>query len=96
MAAIATVLAMKPSAMLLDEPSSSLDPANRRKLINILNRLDITKVIASHDLDMIMDTCSDVILINDGRIVAQGSAPEILKDKELLEANNLELPFRLQ
>lgn len=96
MAAIATILAMKPEAMLLDEPSSSLDPYNRRKLIGILNSLDVTKVIASHDLDLVLDTCEKVILINEGRVIADGDAGEILRDRELLEKNRLELPFRLQ
>ncbi len=96
MAAIATILAMKPEAMLLDEPSSSLDPYNRRKLIGILNSLDVTKVIASHDLDLVLDTCDKVILINGGRVVADGDAGVILRDRELLEKNRLELPFRLQ
>lgn len=96
MAAIATILAMEPKAMLMDEPSSSLDPKNRRGLINILNDIKITKLIASHDLDMILDTCEEVILINKGSVIARGKAKEILKDKALLEANDLELPFRLQ
>lgn len=96
MAAIATILTMKPEAMLLDEPSSSLDPYNRRRLIGILNGLDVTKVIASHDLDLVLDTCDKVILLSEGRIVADGDADIILRDKELLEANRLELPFRLQ
>ena len=96
MAAIATILAMKPEAMLLDEPSSSLDPYNRRKLIGILNSLDVTKVIASHDLDLVLDTCDKVILINGGRVIAEGDAGTILRDRKLLEDNRLELPFRLQ
>ncbi|MBR6361564.1 MAG: ABC transporter ATP-binding protein [Clostridia bacterium] len=95
LAAIATVLAMKPEIMLFDEPSSALDPKNRRALISILNLLPETKIIATHDLDLVLDTCEKVILLNGGRIAAQGKARDILKDKELLEKNNLELPLSL-
>ena len=96
MAAIATVLAMDPEAILMDEPTSALDPYNRRIVINMIRELPQTKIITSHDLDMIMDTCSRVILIADGRVAADGPAEVILRDKELLEANHLELPLRLQ
>ncbi|MCQ2553297.1 MAG: energy-coupling factor ABC transporter ATP-binding protein [Clostridia bacterium] len=93
MAAIATVLAMDPSAILMDEPTSALDPFNRRVVINCMNSLNMTKIITSHDLDMIYDTCSRVILLSGGKIVADGSADEILRDKDLLEANRMELPL---
>lgn len=95
MAAIATILAMKPKAMLMDEPSTALDPQNRRTLIRALNTLPITKIIASHDLDLILDTCDRVLLLSDGRIAADGSVNDILYDKELLENNHLELPLCL-
>lgn len=94
MAAIATVLAMDPDVILMDEPTSTLDPYNRRQIINTVKGLSNTKLIASHDLDMILDTCDRVILLSEGRIVADGKSTVILKDKELLEANKLELPFR--
>ena len=96
LAAIATVLAMEPEILLFDEPSSALDPKNRRMLINILNSLGETKLIASHDLDLVLDTCREVMLLNEGRLCAFGSAKEILTDKALLEANGLELPLRYQ
>ena len=95
MAAIATILAMKPKAMLMDEPSTALDPQNRRTLIRALNALPITKIIASHDLDLILDTCDRVLLLSDGKIAADGSINDILYDKELLENNHLELPLCL-
>ncbi|MBP3896602.1 MAG: energy-coupling factor ABC transporter ATP-binding protein [Mogibacterium sp.] len=95
MAAIATILAMEPEAVLMDEPTSALDPYNRRVVINTIRGLKQTKIITSHDLDMIMDTCDRVILISKGRIVADGSAEEILSNKELLEANRMELPLSL-
>ena len=96
MAAIATILAMEPEMILMDEPSTALDPVNRRTVINTINRLPQTKLIASHDLDMILDTCQRVILLSHGTIVADGDAETILRDKALLEANRMELPFCLQ
>ena len=95
MAAIATILAMEPEVILMDEPSSALDPCNRRLVINTIRALPQTKLITSHDLDMILDTCRRVILLDRGRIVADGPADEILRDKELLEAHRMELPFCL-
>ena len=95
MAAIATILAMEPEAVLMDEPTSALDPYNRRIVINTIRGMEQTKIITSHDLDMIMDTCDRVILSSKGRIVADGSAEEILSNKELLEANRMELPLSL-
>ena len=96
MAAIATILAMEPEMILMDEPSTALDPVNRRTVINTINRLPQTKLIASHDLDMILDTCQRIILLSHGTIVADGDAETILRDKALLEANRMELPFCLQ
>ena len=95
MAAIATVLAMEPEIIVMDEPSVSLDPYNRRSVINVINSLSQTKIIASHDLDMIMETCKRVILIADGYVIASGSTEEILSNKELLENNRLELPISI-
>ena len=95
MAAIATILAMEPDVILMDEPSSALDPYNRRIVINTIRGLKQTKLIASHDLDMILDTCERVILLDRGRIIADGPADEILRDRELLEAHRMELPFCL-
>ena len=96
MASIATILAMEPEVILMDEPSTALDPLNRRRVINIIKTLPQTKLIASHDLDMILDTCQRVILLSHGRIAADGDAVRILQDKALLEANRMELPFCLQ
>ena len=95
MAAIAAVLAMGPDALILDEPSASLDPYNRRAVIRTLQRMDRTMLIASHDLDMILETCSRVLVLSGGRLAADGPAEEILSDRALLEAHRLELPFCL-
>ena len=93
MAAIATILAMEPEAVLMDEPSSALDPCNRRLVINTVRELRQTKLITSHDLDMILDTCERVILLSGGAVAADGPADQILRDRALLEAHRMELPF---
>ena len=95
MAAIATILAMEPQVILMDEPSTALDPVNRRTVIRTINDLTMTKLIASHDLDMILDTCDRVILLSHGCLAADGPAEQILRDQKLLEANRMELPFCL-
>lgn len=92
---IATILSMNPDIILMDEPSVSLDPKNRRNLINILNEFDHLKIISSHDLDFIWDTTSRVILISDGQIVADGPTEEILRNEELLNKYGLEKPLSL-
>lgn len=94
MAAIATILAMEPEAILMDEPTAALDPYNRRLVINIIRGLSQTKLITSHDLDMILDACERVILLSNGAIVADGPAEAILRDRALLEAHRMELPLR--
>lgn len=86
---------MKPDIILMDEPTIALDPRNRRNLINVLKNLKGLKIIASHDLDMILDTCERTILMNNGRIIEDGRTEDILKDKVLLEKNELELPLSI-
>ncbi|MDD4371921.1 MAG: ABC transporter ATP-binding protein [Anaerostipes sp.] len=92
---IATILSMDPSIILLDEPSVALDPKNRRNLIHVLNELNGLKIIASHDLDFIYDTCERTILLGDGKIIKDGDTKEILTDQEMLESCGLELPLSL-
>jgi cobalt/nickel transport system ATP-binding protein len=93
--ALATVLAMQPKILLLDEPTSSLDPRRRRRLIEWLTAWSGTLLIASHDLDMVLDVCARTILINHGRVVADGPSRDILANESLLQANDLELPICL-
>ena len=95
LASIATVLSMKPDILIFDEPTVALDPKNRRRFIDVLNSLKSTKIVTSHDLDLIYDSCERTILISEGKIVKDGLTKEILSDKELLEKNNLELPLSL-
>jgi len=95
-AAIATILAMEPQIICMDEPTAGLDPKNRRQLIHILNELPMTRILTTHDLDLVLDTCQRVILLKDGRIVADGPARRLLLDEELMLQNNLELPLCAQ
>jgi cobalt/nickel transport system ATP-binding protein len=95
-AAIAGILAMQPEILLLDEPSMFLDPRGRRELIRFLAELAVTKIIASHDLDMILDTCQRGIVLDQGRVVADGPVRQLFSDRALMEAHGLEVPYRLR
>ena len=90
--AVATVLAMKPEILVLDEPSSNLDPASRRELADILRSLAITIVMVTHDLPYALELCERSVILSGGIIVADKKTREILGDKDLLSAHRLELP----
>ncbi len=90
--AVATVLAMKPEILVLDEPSSNLDPASRRELADILRSLDITMVMVTHDLPYAFELCERSLILNAGVIVADDSTRAILTNEALLRENRLELP----
>jgi cobalt/nickel transport system ATP-binding protein len=94
--AIATVLAMSPDILVMDEPSSSLDPKSRRILIELLKTFRHTKIIATHDLDLAMDVCERVIVIHKGRVTADGPTKDIFNDENLLRESSLEKPLRMQ
>ena len=91
--AAATVLSMDPSLLVLDEPSSNLDPAARREFADIVQALGLTTLMVTHDLLYALQLCPRSVIMNGGRIVADGPTAEILADAELLAANRLELPF---
>ena len=93
---LATVLSMNPVILALDEPSSNLDPGQRRNLINFLKSQNSTKLIATHDLELVLELCSRVVLVNSGKIVAEGETSEILGNKPLLEEHSLEIPASLR
>lgn len=95
-AAIASVLSMQPDVLIMDEPTAALDPKSRRRVMELLDSFEHTKIITSHDLDMVLDTCKRVIVIKDGQIAADGPAADILSNAELLDACGLELPLTLQ
>lgn len=90
MAALATVLAMKPSVMLLDEPTAFLDPKARRNLINVLNSLPHTMLIATHDLTFAKEVCREAVVIKDGNFFAKGNCDEILYNQELMDVGGIE------
>jgi cobalt/nickel transport system ATP-binding protein len=90
--AVATVLAMEPEILILDEPSSNLDPASRRELSEILLSLDVTILMVTHDLPYAYEICERSLILNKGQIVADSDTTAILRDSKLLGANRLELP----
>ena len=90
--AVATVLAMNPSMLVLDEPSSNLDPASRRELAEILTSLPVTMIMVTHDLPFAYELCERSVILAGGEIVADGKTEEILRDSELLKKYRLELP----
>lgn len=94
--ALATVLALHPDILLLDEPSAGLDPVTRRRLIRWLGSFEHTRIVASHDLDLVLDCCERTLVLAAGRIIADGPTWSLLTDAALLERAGLELPLRLQ
>ena len=94
--AIATVLALQPDVLVLDEPASRLDPRSRRRLMTLLAGIQQTKLIASHDLDLVLALCERVVVLDKGRVVADTPTHQILRDQEFLESHGLELPLTLQ
>jgi cobalt/nickel transport system ATP-binding protein len=93
---IASVLAVSPDILVLDEPNSDLDPRARRRLIELLKTFKHTKIIATHDLDMVLDLCPRTIVLAEGKVVADGRSLEIFSDEQLLKKSNLEKPLRMQ
>jgi cobalt/nickel transport system ATP-binding protein len=91
--AVATVLAMRPEILVLDEPSSNLDPASRRELADIVRSLDVTVLMVTHDLPYALELCPRAVILSDGTVVADGSTFELLADTELMVRHRLELPF---
>ena len=90
--AIATVLAMEPELLVLDEPTANLDPRARRELLNVLDQIDRTMLVVTHDLPFAAELCERAVILSNGRIVADGRCATILTDARLLADNDLELP----
>jgi len=91
---LATVLAMDPEILVLDEPTSNLDPAGKWSLLSLLKKLPVTKIVATHDLEMMRALCQRIIVLDQGRVVADGAAETVLADTDLLIAHGL-LPAEL-
>lgn len=96
LAAMASVISMEPDVLVMDEPTAALDPKARRRTINILKEFTHTKIIATHDLDMVLDVCDRIVILSEGRILVDGKALDILKNVEILEEAGLEMPLSLQ
>ncbi len=92
-AAVATVLAMDPEVLVLDEPTANLDPAARRELADVLRAQALTTLVVTHDLPYALELCPRSVILDEGRIVADGPTAELLADTDLLAAHRLELPF---
>ena len=90
---LATVLSMQPEILILDEPTSNLDPRARRHLMELLKNLSLTKIVAGHDLELILGICQRVILLDEGKIVANGDTRKVLSNKPLMESHGLEVPL---
>jgi cobalt/nickel transport system ATP-binding protein len=94
--AIATVLSLAPAILVMDEPSSNLDPKTRRQLIELLKTFEHTLIIATHDLDLVLDLCPRTLVLKEGRLAADGPTLEIMQDEALLASCHLEKPLRMQ
>jgi cobalt/nickel transport system ATP-binding protein len=94
-AALAGVLAMRPALLLLDEPTAFLDPRGRRELIRLITQLPGTLLIATHDLDLVLDTCPRTIVLADQSVAADGPSATVLADRDLMARHGLEVPYRL-
>jgi cobalt/nickel transport system ATP-binding protein len=92
---LAGILACQPSILVLDEPTSDLDPRGRRELVELLRALPATRIVASHDLDMVVALCSRVFVLDEGMVVASGPTAEVLSDEPLMFAHGLERPHSL-
>ena len=93
---IATVFSMKPGIVVLDEPTSNLDPKHRRELIELLKKFKTTMIIVSHDLEAVLELCERTVLVNKGKIVEDGKTAELMKNEKLMEYNSLECPLSIK
>ena len=91
--AVATVLSMRPSLLVLDEPTSNLDPASRRELVDVLDALHVAQLVITHDLSFALELCERAVVVDGGAVVADGATHELLADQDLLRRHRLELPF---
>ncbi len=94
--AIATVLAMNPNVLILDEPSTNLDPHSRRQLISLIDDMQLTTIIAGHDLEMMLELCDRVLILNNGKVVTEGDPREIFCQSDIMNMNLLEVPYSLR
>jgi cobalt/nickel transport system ATP-binding protein len=93
---LATVLALEPGIIALDEPTSNLDPGSRDEFVRLLGSCKGTKIVATHDLDLVVELCERAVLLSGGKVVADGSTAEILGDRDLMERHRLKVPLTLR
>lgn len=93
---LAGVLACEPEILVLDEPTSNLDPRGRRRFIELIGSLSMTKIIATHDLEMVVELCQRTVILDHGRIQAHGPTTELLSDSQLMDKHGLEVPATLR
>lgn len=94
--ALAAIFAMRPEILAMDEPTSNLDPRGRRELFGIMRSLEATVVVATHDLEFVLELCGRAVLMDRGKVVAEGPVEEVLSDPELMYAHGLEVPPSLR
>ncbi len=95
-ACLAGVLACEPTVLVLDEPTANLDPRGRRRFLRLIDGMNATKLIATHDLEMVLELCASTLLLDEGQIIASGPTQAILNDAALLESHGLEQPYSLK
>jgi cobalt/nickel transport system ATP-binding protein len=95
-ASLATVLSMRPEILALDEPTTGLDPRSRRRVMGLLKRREQALLLATHDLEMVLEICGRAVLLDEGKIVTDGPAREVLADQALMEAHGLEVPLSIR
>jgi energy-coupling factor transporter ATP-binding protein EcfA2 len=95
-ASLATVLSMRPEILALDEPTTGLDPRSRRRVIELLKRREQTLLVATHDLEMVLELCGRVVLLDEGKVVSDGPARNVLSDESLMEVHGLEVPLSIR
>ena len=94
-ASLATVLSMRPDVLALDEPTTGLDPRSRPRVIGFLKRRVQALLVATHDLEMVLELCGRVVLLDEGKVVTDGLARDVLRDQALMEAHGLEVPLSI-
>lgn len=95
-ASLASILSMRPRVIALDEPTSNMDPRSRRRFLQLIKNLDATKILSTHDMESVRELCSRVVILDEGRVVAEGEAESILSNGKLMESHGLEIPHSLR
>jgi cobalt/nickel transport system ATP-binding protein len=95
-ASLASVLSMHPRIIALDEPTSNMDPRSRKRFLQLIKGLEATKILSTHDMESVSELCNRVVVLDSGRLVAQGKAQSVLSDRELMESHGLEVPLSMR